>query len=102
MVRDPTHHPLPLYLKGKTVIRMKRWSEAHEVLSGVRMYEPYLEALRLRMMGLALYRLRRFEEAKACFWRSLNFSATEVARLDVDDWVERCDWTKEYFGRMGQ
>ncbi len=102
MLRDPTHPPLPLYLKGKILMRMKRWSEAYDALQRLRMPQPLLEALRLKAIGVALFRLQRFDEAKMHFWRSLNFSDTEVARNDVNEWIERCDWVRAYFARTGR
>jgi hypothetical protein len=50
-------------------------------------------------MGAAFFRLQQFEEARAHFWRSLNVDASAVARYRVDEWIERCDWTKHYFTR---
>lgn len=102
MIHDSIQHPLPRYLKGNIFIRMKRWNDARVSLQPLRMLQPQLEALRLNKVGVALFRLRRYEEAKVHFWHSLNFSATEVARHDVDDWIARCDWFKEYFLRVGR
>lgn len=97
MTQHPLVHPLPLYLKGKVLLRMKQWSAAYAVLHELRLPQPYLEALRLKMMGTALFRLRRFEEAKLHFWRSLNSWATDVAQQQADEWIQRCEWARQYF-----
>jgi hypothetical protein len=47
-------------------------------------------------MGYALFRLKRFQEAKEMFWTSLNLVSTEVAKNEVGEWVERCDWTEGF------
>jgi hypothetical protein len=76
---------------------MKQWSAAYAVLHELRLPQPYLDALRLKMMGTALFRLRRFEEAKLHFWRSLNSWATDVAQQQADEWIQRCEWARQYF-----
>jgi len=82
------------YLKGRFLLRMNRFQESYDVLSPLVLAseDSLLESFRLKMIGYDLFRLRRFQEAKATFWTSLNYLATEVARNEVDDWVERCEW----------
>lgn len=97
MVQHPTLHWLPIYLKGKALFRLHRWDEALRTLEGLNPQLPpkTLEAIRLKTTGYVLFRLRRFEDAKSGFWQSLNYVDTEVAKNEVNDWVERCDWMEK-------
>ena len=85
---------LALYLKGKTLERLGRYDEALAVLQPVPMtgIDPRLEAIRLNVMARALFRLKRYEDAKASFWISLNSVSSEAFQHHVEDWIERCDW----------
>lgn len=89
------HHWIIPYLKGRVVTRMQRYDEAPALLERTSTGVPFLEAQRLKTMGAALFRLERFQAAKAQFWLSLNHHATEVAVLEVQDWVQRCEWIEE-------
>ncbi len=82
------------YLKGKALLRLGRNSESVEVLDSLNMLplDPVLEAIRLKSEGLALYRLGMFQKAKEKFWLSLNAVRTDAAQIEVDDWIERCDY----------
>ena len=82
------------YLKGKVLLRLGRYDEAFAILKQLQLsgIDPLLEAIRLNSAGRALFRLRRYEEAKASFWVSLNSVSTEVAQHEAGDWIERCDW----------
>jgi hypothetical protein len=98
MVHDPFHHWLPIYLKGKVLPRLQQYEQTlgvlHQLDPGVP--EKKLEAIRLKTIGYALFRMRRFQEAKASFWVSLNSFSTDVTRDDVNDWIDRCDWISEH------
>ena len=82
------------YMKGKALLRLDRNSESVALLDSLNMMplDPFLEAIRLKSVGYALYRLSRFQKAKEMFWLSLNAVQTHAAQDDVDDWVERCDY----------
>jgi tetratricopeptide (TPR) repeat protein len=92
----PQNRILP-YLQGKVLMRQNGFQEALDVLSSAAFAgsDSFLEALRLRMMGYALFRLRRFQEAKVLFWTSLNHVSTEVAQNEVGEWVDRCEWMEQ-------
>lgn len=92
-----------LYLKGRLLQRMMRFDESLGVLSQLAFVprDSLLEALRLRMTGYDLFRLRKWEEAKAAFWNSLNFLSTEVAVNEMNDWLDRCEWMERYWNRSG-
>ncbi len=94
MAQNPDGHWLPIYLKGRVLMRLERWEQALRSLQGLDrgLPEPILEAQRLKTMGFALFRLKRFEDAKRMYWQSLNFVRSEVARNEVNDWVDRCNW----------
>ena len=88
---------IPIYLKGKMLYHLKRFDDSFRLLSSVSLAEmnKHLEAIRLKTESKALFRMWRFQEAKASSWLSLNFVTTEVAMNEVNDWIERCEW----FGR---
>lgn len=94
MTQDEARHWLPLYVKGRVLLRLARWQETLDVMNRLAHspLERRLNAIRLKTMGAALFRLRRFEEAKMQFWNSLNFLSTEVAKNEVNEWIERCEW----------
>lgn len=96
IVRHSAGSWLPRYLLAQLLLRGKQFDEAAHMLGTVNLQgvDPILEARRLKMLGASLFRLKRFEEAKAAFWRSMNSVSTEVARFEVNDWVERCEWMK--------
>ena len=88
---------IPIYLKGKMLYHLKQFDDSFRLLSSVSLAEmnKHLEAIRLKTVSKALFRMWRFQEAKASSWLSLNFVTTEVAMNEVNDWIERCEW----FGR---
>ena len=83
---------IPRYVKGKALLRLQRFDESLIFLDDLRPGDPQLEAIRLKSEGIALFRLRRFQEAKARFWYSLNARADDVSLNEVNDWVARCEW----------
>jgi tetratricopeptide (TPR) repeat protein len=82
------------YLRGKALLRMSRNTESMAVLDSLNMLtlDRVLEAVRLKSEGLALYRLGMFQKAKEKVWLSLNAVRTDAAQIEVDDWIERCEW----------
>lgn len=87
--------PLVLYMRGRARQRLGDDPGAVADLGNSRL-EPYdadLEAIRLRALGESLYRLGRFDEARAAFWNSLNAVDTDLSRERVDDWIDRCEWS---------
>jgi tetratricopeptide (TPR) repeat protein len=85
---------LARFLRGKLLLREGKFEEAWNVLKTIDMAEvdPRLEASRLTATGHALFRLKKFQEAKAAYWLSLNFHPGEAAYNDVITCVERCEW----------
>lgn len=91
--RSPDN-PLVLYVRGRLLARMGRHGDAAAALEKLDMTKisPALEALRLRTLGASLFHLQRYLEARRAFSLSLSAGATEVARLNVADWIDRCEW----------
>ncbi len=87
-------NPLLPYVRGRLMARMGRYGEAAAALERLNManVSPALEALRLKTMASSLFQLQRYAEARTAFSLSLNALATEVARLDIADWIDRCEW----------
>ncbi|MBI4536088.1 MAG: hypothetical protein HY708_07400, partial [Ignavibacteriae bacterium] len=94
LIRESATNWLSVYLKGKTLSRLQRWDDALTTLRSLDpgLEEPRLEAIRLKTIGGALFRLKEFQDARVAFWMSLNSVASEVAQNDVNDWIERCEW----------
>ncbi len=101
MSQNPDGYWLPIYLKGRVLMRLERWEQALLSLRQLDqgLPEPILEAQRLKTMGFALFRLKRFEDPKRMYWQSLNFVHSEVARNEVNDWVDRCNWMSIHLER---
>jgi tetratricopeptide (TPR) repeat protein len=95
----PNDRWIALYLKGRTLFRMKRYAESLAALDSVTLAgkDAFLEALRLRMMGTNLFRLRRFQEAREKFWVSLNYYGIETAQNEMNDNVDRSEWMEKEF-----
>ncbi len=119
----PHEHRLTEYLKTRTIQRQNRHSEVVQTLRSFKIVrmdsrrvptgrvfdesstfgestDATLEAFRLKMLGYSLFRLKEFEDAKGAFWQSLNFVATDVAKNEVNDWVERCEWMESNLKRV--
>jgi hypothetical protein len=85
---------LARYLKGKLVLRQKRYEDAAAMLAEASLLgtNDELEAFRLRTLGRALFRLRRFQEARSMFWMSLNPMSNPADINKVNEWLDRCEW----------
>lgn len=87
--------PLLVYMRGRARERVGDDAGAAADLDSVSFAsdDSDLDALRLRALGRALYRLGRFDDARVAFWNSLNRVDTDVARERVDTWLDRCEWS---------
>jgi tetratricopeptide (TPR) repeat protein len=85
------------YLKARILQRCERHNEAVRTFGSFRFEstDSTLESLRWQRLGYSLFRLSRFEEARAAFWYSLNHIATEAAHNEVNEWLDRCTWMGE-------
>ena len=90
------------YLRGRMLFRLKRFEESVQALEPFQVPDTTLESIRRKTIGKALFRLMRFQEAKASFWSSLNSVSTEVAVSEVNDRAERCDWMSAYFSNKNR
>jgi tetratricopeptide (TPR) repeat protein len=90
---DPDH-PLALYLRGKSLIRLGRFREALEDLdrADASAVHTKLEAGRRLARGDALFRLRRFGEALESYRGALSADPSRGLEEYVRDRVERCEW----------
>lgn len=96
-VLNRNHLPVASYLKGKLNLRQKRYDAAADMLGTVTFVSTngYLEAIRLKYLGKALFRMKRFQAARLSFWSSLNTLATRAALNEVNEWEDRCEWFEE-------
>ena len=86
------------YLKARSLLRAGEFTEVVATLQSLDLTSANiaLEALRLRYLGQALFRLGRYEEARTAFWVSLNAADTDIAEEKVDTWLDRCNWAEEH------
>jgi tetratricopeptide (TPR) repeat protein len=95
--RDPGDRMLR-YLKARSLLRAGEFTEVVATLQSLDLTSANiaLEALRLRYLGQALFRLGRYEEARTAFWVSLNAADTDIAEEKVDTWLDRCEWAEKH------
>jgi hypothetical protein len=89
-----TASTLPRYLRGRELLRLNRYTLVIAELSAISLadIDPLLESFRLNSLGLACYFTGDFENARAWFWRSLNYDDSDMAKHSVNDWIDRCEW----------
>lgn len=95
--RDPGDRMLQ-FMKARSLLRAGEFTEVVATLQALDLTsaDVALEAIRLRYLGQALFRLGRFGEARTAFWVSLNAEDTDIAEEKVDTWLDRCDWAEEH------
>ncbi|HMK38081.1 MAG TPA: hypothetical protein VK569_01995, partial [Bacteroidota bacterium] len=95
--RDPGDRMLR-YMRARSLLRAGEFAGVVEALQKLDLTsaDVALEALRLRYLGQALYRLGRYGEARTAFWISLNAEDTDVAGDKVDTWLDRCEWAEDH------
>jgi tetratricopeptide (TPR) repeat protein len=95
--RDPGDRMLQ-FMKARSLLRAGEFTEVVATLQGLDLTsaDVALEAIRLRYLGQALFRLGRFGEARTAFWVSLNAEDTDIAEEKVDTWLDRCNWAEEH------
>jgi len=92
---------IPHYLRAKIDLRAGRHQDALSSFESIgdSIPDAYLEALRLRATGEALFFLRQFQKAKIAFWHSLNYQDSPFSENTINDWVARCDWVDRRSGQ---
>jgi tetratricopeptide (TPR) repeat protein len=86
------------YMRGVIVQRMGKDEAALQMFRGMDLAgeDSLLQALRLRRMGVALFHMKRYSDAKAEFWSSLNYDSGVMMRHRVEDWIDRCEWMAQH------
>ena len=95
--RDPEHRAAA-YMKARFLQRMRKYEDAVTLFRSVDLTEAdgLLQAMRFRRTGIMLYHLAKYDQAKASFWSSLNYDASDMARYRMEEWIERCEWAAGY------
>jgi tetratricopeptide (TPR) repeat protein len=95
--------PLREYLRGRLMLRMRRYVEAAQLLvqAGTIVQDPVVEALRQVSIGDALLRAGSVQEARGWYWTSLNHDARPYAAAVVNDRLARCDWIESHQAAAG-
>jgi tetratricopeptide (TPR) repeat protein len=95
--RDPGDRMLQ-FMKARSLLRAGEFTEVVATLQALDLTsaDVALEAIRLRYLGQALFRLGRFGEARTAFWVSLNAEGTDIAEEKVDTWLDRCEWAEDH------
>ena len=90
-------HPLGLYLRGKNLLRLKRFEEAVNNLdrAEVLAIDSKLESARRRARGDALFRLRCFKEARDSYLSVIAIGASPALTEEMMDRGEQCAWYEE-------
>ncbi len=98
VLRKDGELPWLLYLRGRILLRLGDHQGALTALMQTNLEEldRQLEAIRLRSLGQALFRMGRYEEARSYFWTSLNVADAEAAEDDVNTWIDRCEWMRSH------
>jgi len=86
------------YMKARSLLREGDFAGAVVALKDLDLTsaDVALEALRLRYLGQALYRLGRYSEARRAFWISLNAEDSDIGELKMNTWLDRCEWAEEH------
>ena len=86
------------YMKARSLLRLGDFTEVVATLRALDLTsaDVALEAIRLRYLGQALYRLGRYGEARTAFWVSLNAEDTDIAEEKIGTWLDRCEWAEEH------
>ncbi len=90
--------PLVRYVRGKILLRLKRYAEAVDAFAGEDLPDAYpsLAEYAERSTAEGDFRLRRYQAAVAHFWNSLNMNDSPAEEHRVDDWIDRCLWYERY------
>jgi tetratricopeptide (TPR) repeat protein len=95
--RDPANLSAA-YLRGVILQRMGNHNAALQTFRDIELVgnDSLLQALRLRRMGVALFYMKQYDDAKSEFWSSLNFDNGPMVRYRVEEWIDRCEWMGQH------
>jgi hypothetical protein len=93
LAEDLRDDPLPLYLAGRHLLRLRRYREAHEAFAwaGEVVKDSLLEYERLMGGGESLLALGRREEAAEAFRRAFLYAQNDGHRRETYLWNRRCE-----------
>lgn len=84
------------YLLGVEFMSAGRTNEAlDEFLRVRRLNAGILDYQRMRRVAILYFNVSDYQKAKMYFWESLNFTARESDRIEIEEWLRRCDWVEE-------
>ena len=94
LLSETPDNPIGLYLIGKISFRQGKYKEAFDFHSKIkkRFQDPILNFQLERTLGLSLFHLKNFQEAKIHLWQSLNYTKNKGEMNQMDDLIEFCDW----------
>lgn len=93
LVQRHPQHAVPRYLLGRQLQLMEMNEEAVMDLVRAGPFRiPELEHVRMRRIARAYFDLGNYQKAKMYFWLSLNFTTNEAHALQIQEWLDRCDW----------
>lgn len=98
LLRNEPRDDVLEYLKARLLMNSGDYASAVKILQDLNFADADvgLEALRHRFLGEALFRISRYEDARAEFWTSLDFEDTESAEDKVNAWIDRCEWMQSH------
>jgi tetratricopeptide (TPR) repeat protein len=99
-----TNAPIVDYLTAKLYLRQEKFNKAINILESltVTMDSLVLDARKHELLGESYFMLKKYQQARICFWKSLNYISNKASVERINDWVERCEWfemNKEKFSR---
>jgi len=98
LLREDRASPMLLYLRGRLLLSCGDYAASAGVLKSLDLSgsDQILEAVRLQSLGRALLRMGRYEESRAAYWMSLNFTDRQIDKERVDDLLDRCEWMRDH------
>ncbi|HUL43618.1 MAG TPA: hypothetical protein VLY03_04605 [Bacteroidota bacterium] len=95
------HSELVKLLEARLDVRRGKYAEVVDLLQEGRVHfsSPDLNSAVDMVVGKADFRLHRYQNARASFWKSLNFVGTGAALEEVNDWIDRCSWFERFGDR---
>ncbi len=92
--QENSNNPILPYLKARIYFRLGYYEHAISELGNIRSQfnNVTLDAGKEQLLGNAYFRIKKFQQARAHFWQSLNYIPNEANALEVNDLLEKCAW----------